>query len=155
MKLSEVKTNLKGIKELRFKLPDGSYVADHFHVTEVGQTTKSFIDCGGVIRNEKKVNFQLWEADDYNHRLHPEKLEHIIDLSIEKLNIDNSEVEVEYQGDTIQKFGLDFKNGEFHLVSTYTDCLARDKCNVPIQKVKVNLASLTANSSCSPGSVCC
>ncbi|MDF1697133.1 MAG: DUF6428 family protein [Saprospiraceae bacterium] len=155
MKLSEVKENLATIKELKFKLPDGTYVADHFHVTEVGQISKSFIDCGGVIRHEKKVNFQLWEADDYNHRLHPEKLENIINLSIDKLNIEDAEVEVEYQGETIQKFGIEFNLGEFHLMSTHTDCLARDKCNVPLQKVKVDLSSLTADACCTPGGGCC
>ena len=62
MKLSEVKSNLSGIKELKFKLPSGGYVAPHFHVTEVGQISKSFIDCGGVIRHEKKVAFHVWRS---------------------------------------------------------------------------------------------
>lgn len=155
MKLSEVKNKLQNIKELKFKLPNGAYVATHFHVTEVGQLSKSFIDCGGVIRHEKKVAFQLWEANDYNHRLHPEKLTSIINLSIDKLAIEDSEVEVEYQGDTIQKYGLDFNNGEFILTTTQTDCLAKDNCNVPQEKVKMDLSSLTANSSCTPGGGCC
>ena len=155
MKLSEVKSNLQGIKELRFQLPNGDYVASHFHVTEVGQISKTFIDCGGVIRNEKKVAFQLWEANDYDHRLHPEKLLSIIDLSINKLGMEDADVEVEYQGNTIQKFGLAFDNDEFQLTTTYTDCLARDKCNVPEDKLKVNLADLKAQSCCSPESGCC
>jgi len=135
MKLSEVKSKLNGIDELRFKLPDGEYVASHFHVTEVGQINKSFIDCGGVIRNEKSVSF--------------------IDLSINKLGIEDSEVEVEYQGLTIQKFGLDFENGEFLLTSKQTDCLARDKCNVELPKVKVDLSNLAAENCCTPGGGCC
>jgi len=155
MKLSEVKSKLDGISELKFKLPTGDYVASHFHVTEVGQISKAFIDCGGVIRHEKKVAFQLWEADDYDHRLHPEKLVSIIDLSINKLGIEDSEVEVEYQGMTIQKFGLDFQDGEFNLTSTQTDCLAKDNCGVPTEKVKLDLASMTAENGCTPGGGCC
>ncbi len=155
MKLSEVKSKLNGISELKFKLPTGDYVSSHFHVTEVGQISKSFIDCGGVIRHEKKVAFQLWEANDYDHRLHPEKLVSIIDLSINKLGIEDSEVEVEYQGMTIQKFGLDFENGEFHLTSTQTDCLAKDKCEVEPSKVKMDLSALTAEGCCTPGGGCC
>lgn len=155
MKLSEVKSKLDNITELKFKLPSGDYVARHFHVTEVGQILKTFIDCGGVIRHEKKVAFQLWEADDYDHRLHPEKLVSIIDLSVNKLGIEDSDVEVEYQGATIQKFGLDYQNGEFHLKSTHTDCLAKDQCGVPEEKIKVNLSSLTAENSCTPGGGCC
>lgn len=155
MKLSEVKSRLDNISELRFKLPDGEYVAPHFHVTEVGQISKSFIDCGGVIRHEKKVAFQLWEANDYDHRLHPEKLSSIINLSINKLEIEDSEVEVEYQGNTIQKFGLDFQNGEFELTTTQTDCLAKDQCGVPTKKVKVDLSAMAAESCCTPGGGCC
>lgn len=155
MKLSEVKSKLNGIKQLNFKLPSGDYVSSHFHVTEVGQISKSFIDCGGVIRDEKKVAFQLWEADDYDHRLHPEKLMSIIDLSINKLKIEDSEVEVEYQGNTIQKFGLDFENGDFVLTTTQTDCLARDKCNVVPNEVKLDLSSMAAETSCTPGGGCC
>ena len=155
MKLSEVKAKLDKLTELKFKLPNGDYVASHFHVTEVGQISKSFIDCGGVIRHEKKVAFQLWEANDYNHRLHPEKLVAIVDLSINKLGIEDSEVEVEYQGPTIQKYGLDFKNDEFLLTSTQTDCLAKDNCGIPIEKLKVDLSAMAAENCCTPGGGCC
>lgn len=155
MKLSEVKSRLNSIKELKFQLPNGEYVAPHFHVTEVGQISKSYIDCGGVIRHEKKVAFQLWEANDYDHRLHPEKLESIIDLSIDKLHIEDSEIEVEYQGPTIQKYGLDFRDGEFKLTTMNTDCLAKDNCGIPTEKLKVNLAGMTAETSCTPGGGCC
>jgi len=155
MKLSEVTQYLNDLQEVKFKLPTGEYVASHFHVTEVGQITKSFIDCGGVIRHEKKVSLQLWEAMDYNHRLHPEKLTHIINLSIDKLGIEDNEVEVEYQGSTIQKYGLEFANGEFLLTTKHTECLALDVCNIVPEKVKVNLASLTSKECCSPGGGCC
>jgi hypothetical protein len=155
MKLSEVKSKLDNLEVLKFKLPNGEYVASHFHVTEVGQISKSFIDCGGVIRHEKKVAFQLWEANDYDHRLHPEKLVSIVDLSINKLGIEDAEVEVEYQGSTIQKYGLDFKNQEFLLTTTQTDCLAKDNCGIPMDKVKVDLSALAADNCCTPGAGCC
>jgi hypothetical protein len=34
---------------------------------------KNFIDCGGKVRNETVVNFQLWNANDFEHRLKPKK----------------------------------------------------------------------------------
>lgn len=74
MKLSQVKAILKDVKTISFQLPDNSLVPSHFHVTEVGEITKRFIDCGGTVRKETVVNFQLWNANDYDHRLHPEKL---------------------------------------------------------------------------------
>ena len=81
MKLSEIKTILGNLNNIAFRLPNGELVPNHFHVTEVGKITKNFIDCGGTVRKEEVVNFQLWDANDYDHRLHPEKLVHIIELS--------------------------------------------------------------------------
>ena len=80
MKLSEIKNHLISLETIAFKLPNGALVPSHFHVTEVGIVSKHFIDCGGTLRQEKVVNFQLWEANDYDHRLHPEKLLSIIEL---------------------------------------------------------------------------
>jgi hypothetical protein len=73
MKLSEVKEKLNSVSEVSFVLPNGTHVPAHFHVTEVGEITKHFIDCGGSVRIEKVVNFQLWEANDFDHRLAPQK----------------------------------------------------------------------------------
>lgn len=87
MKLSDIKEILQTLDNVAFQLENGTFVPEHFHVTEVGQITKNFIDCGGVIRTEKVVNFQLWNADDYEHRLKPTKLLNIIKLSEEKLGI--------------------------------------------------------------------
>ena len=92
MKLSDVKNKLNTLEQIAFQLPSVELVPKHFHVTEIGKITKHFIDCGGTIRNEEVVSFQLWNANDYNHRLHPEKLLKIIELSEEKLSIKDSEV---------------------------------------------------------------
>ena len=157
MKLTEFKSILETLETLTFQLPDGTLVPSHFHVTEVGKVSKHFIDCGGVLRQEKVVNFQLWEANDYDHRLHPEKLVHIINLSDSKLNFGNLDIEVEYQGLTIQKFGLDYNGETFILTTKQTDCLAKDNCGIPAEKLKVNLSDLKKQpvTSCAPGSGCC
>ena len=157
MKLSEIKETLKKLETIAFELPDGSLVPRHFHVTEVGKVSKHFIDCGGTVRKEEVANFQLWEANDYDHRLHPEKLVHIIELSEKVLGLNDLEIEVEYQGSTIGKYGLDFNGSNFLLTTKLTDCLAKDKCGVPQEKVKRNLSQLQKKEadSCAPGSGCC
>ncbi|WP_412560461.1 DUF6428 family protein [Winogradskyella sp. MIT101101] len=157
MKLSEIKSKLKELDKIAFQLPNGTLVPNHFHVTEVGKITKDFIDCGGTVRHEEVVNFQLWEANDYNHRLHPEKLLHIIELSQKTLNIDDLEIEVEYQGETIGKFGLDFNGTNFLLTTKQTDCLAKDNCGIPEKqpKPKLQLADLSDEPCCSPDGNCC
>ena len=78
MKLSEVKNQLSTLETVTFQLPNGTFVPEHFHVTEVGLVTKNFIDCGGTVRNETVVNFQLWDANDFEHRLKPKKFLDII-----------------------------------------------------------------------------
>mgnify|MGYP000595240538 CR=1 FL=1 len=155
MKLSEIKKALQKLETIAFQLPDGILVPNHFHVTEVGKVTKHFIDCGGTLRNEVVANFQLWEADDYDHRLHPEKLIHIIELSDKYLDLGNLEIEVEYQDSTIGKYGLDFDGTNFLLTSKQTDCLAKDKCDIPVEKQKVKLSALNDDPCCSPDGNCC
>jgi len=155
MKLSELKTYLKNLDTIAFQLPNGKLVPSHFHVTEVGKVAKTFIDCGGKLRQEKNINLQLWEADDYNHRLHPEKLLNIITLSEEKLNLQDLDIEVEYQSETIGKYSLDFSNNNFQLIAKQTNCLALDACGLPPKKENKNLSELQNTNSCAPGSGCC
>lgn len=155
MKLSKIKEILPLLENVTFQLENGEFVPAHFHVTEVGQVTKNFIDCGGVIRTEKVVNFQLWNADDFDHRLKPAKLLRIIDLAEEKLGIQDAEIEVEYQRDTIGKYDLDFNGKTFLLINKTTACLAQDACGIPVEKQKKQLADLPVVDACKPGSGCC
>ncbi|GAL72880.1 DUF6428 family protein [Jejuia pallidilutea] len=155
MKLSEIKLILRKLDVIGFLLPNNTLVPKHFHITEVGKTTKHFIDCGGTVRKEEVINFQLWNANDYNHRLHPEKLMDIIALSEKVLDLKDLEIEVEYQGDTIQKFGLDFNGELFKLTTKATDCLAKDKCGIPLEKPKVKLSDLNDEPCCAPDGNCC
>lgn len=154
MRLSEIKEILTELDNVEFQLENGNIVPEHFHVTEIGEINKKFIDCGGVIRDEKNINFQLWNANDFDHRLKPEKLLQIIKLSEEKLGIEDAEVEVEYQEGTIGKFDLEFNGKQFVLKNKQTACLASDACGVPVQKQKIQLSSL-AKSCCTPNSGCC
>lgn len=154
MTLSEIKTILAQLDKISFTLPNGELVPAHFHVTEVGKVSKDFIDCGGTRRKEEVVNFQLWEENDYDHRLHPEKLVHIIELSEKVLEIGDLPIEVEYQGDTICKYNVEFNGDSFLLVSTKTACLAKEGCITPSTQLELK----TANSNlgcCTPDSGCC
>jgi hypothetical protein len=153
MKINEFKKALSSLETIKFILPSGLAVPAHFHVTEVGEVTKKFIDCGGTVRSEKKAVFQLWEAHDYDHRLSSNKLLKIVSLSEDQLGLGNLEIEVEYQGETIGKYGLDFDGRNFLLRNQKTDCLAPDRCGVPIQKKRIRLSSL--GNQCSPQSGCC
>ncbi|KQO21303.1 hypothetical protein ASF10_14395 [Flavobacterium sp. Leaf82] len=157
MKLSEIKKILTTVEAVNFQLPDGNFVPEYFHVTEVGLITKNFIDCGGVVRKETVVNFQLWDANDYEHRLKPQKLIHIIELSEKVLEIEDFEIEVEYQNTTIGKYDLSFNGKDFLLLNKTTACLAQDQCGIPSEKPKLKLTQLNTDeaNSCTPGGGCC
>lgn len=167
MKLSEIKPILNTVESVSFILPNGQFVPNHFHVTEVGMITKNFIDCGGTVREEKVVNFQLWEANDFDHRLAPEKLKNIIELSEKVLHLQDAEIEVEYQQDTIGKYNLEFNGTHFLLVAKQTNCLAQDSCGIPESALRVPQSKLKNSEesklidlskpagTCSPGGGCC
>jgi len=156
MKLSEFKNALSEVNELLFQEVNGELVPMHFHVTEIGMINKHFIDCGGTMRKESVINFQLWVAEDVDHRFAPEKLLNVIKMSEEKLNIIDAEIEVEYQADTIGKYNLSYNNGVFQLENKFTDCLAKDNCGIPNTKEKVKLSELkTQSECCDPASGCC
>ena len=157
MKLSQIKRYLSGMESDVFKLEDGISVPEHFHVIEAGMVTNKSIDCGGNVRHEDTVTFQLWDADDYEHRVKPQKLLNIIELSEKVLGIEDGEIEVEYQQQTIGKYGLDFIGKIFILTSKQTACLAMDACGIPQQKQKLNLQDLSKDttSCCTPGGNCC
>jgi hypothetical protein len=153
MRLSEIKNHLKSLDKIGFQLPNGELVSNHFHVTEVGKITKDFIDYGGKLRSETVINFQLWEENDYDHRLHPEKLINIIELSEKVFLFDDIEIEVEYQGnETIGKYNLDFDGTNFLLTSKITACLALDACMISDEKSKVAEAVIAG---CDPSAGCC
>jgi hypothetical protein len=156
MKLSQLKTFLSAVETLHFQLPDGTRVPAHFHVTEVGEVSKTFIDCGGTLRRERVANLQLWSANDYDHRLHPEKLVYILELAEKQLGLADLAIEVEYQGpDSIIKYDLEAHDGKLHLAGKQTACLAQDACGIPAKK-SVDLSALvTSSGGCNPGGGCC
>jgi len=152
MNLQELKNSLGQLEEVTFVLPNGTHVPPHFHVTELGKSSKHYVDCGGTVREEEIVTFQLWSANDYDHRIQPQKILDVIGIAEETLGLGNLEVEVEYQSDTIGRYGLSSENGRFQLTATQTDCLAKDKCGIPEEEKSI---PVTSSSSCEPSSGCC
>lgn len=153
MKLSQVKSQLSTSQSVQFEFENGTTVPYHFHVTEVGVVTKHFIDCGGTVRTEKKASFQLWEANDFDHRLKPQKLLNIIQLSERILGMEDLDVEVEYQADTIGTYELASSGSNFVLMTKQTACLDKEKCGVTADQLKT--VAPKAATTCTPGGGCC
>lgn len=64
---------------------------------------------------------------------------------------------MEFQEETIGKYGLHFNGKDFVLVPKQTACLAQDQCDIRASKQKLQLAEVAADkqSCCTPGSGCC
>lgn len=156
LSLKDLRKSLRQAEHLQFRLPDGSPVPSHFHITEAGLITKHLIDCGGTIRKKSALTMQIWYSIDYDHRLSPEKFLKILDKTEPFLESRDLPVEIEYQTDTIGKYHLDFDGTAFLLLPTKTDCLAKEKCGLPepASVESIGLKAATANA-CSPGSGCC
>lgn len=116
-------------------LPSGFYIPDHFHVTEVGKIQKTFVDCGGVVRETISCMLQMWTANDFDHRLAAGKLAKILRLGDKILGSEELPVEIEY-GDSVasQYLLVDIivkSKGLFLILSgKQTNCLAPDKCGI-------------------------
>ena len=137
MKLKEFKerlqTHINDGDELLFRLEDGTLIPPYFHITEMGMKIKHFVDCGGVIRTEECINFQIWTADDFDHRLTSQKLLELIGKNEGLFGKTDLEIEMEYQTNTIGSYALgesNHPNALFTLKSKKTNCLAPDKCGI-------------------------
>ena len=153
MVLSAFKQLLFELDTLKFQLPNGQFVPAHFHITEVGNVKRNYIDCGGKLREENKINLQLWVASDTNHRLKPNDILEILQLAEKQLGYSNLELEVEYQQSTVGRYKLAFDGAVFQLINTQTACLAPDQCGIPQEKPRVRLSASGVD--CSPNSGCC
>ena len=153
MLLSAFKQTLRELDTLKFQLPNGQFVPANFHITEVGSVTRNYMDCGGLLREENKLNLQLWVASDTDHRLKPNSVLNILQLAEKQLGYSNLELEVEYQRSTVGRYKLAFDGAVFQLINTQTACLAPDQCGITQEKPRVRV---TANGlSCNPDSDCC
>jgi hypothetical protein len=149
MTIAEFKDHLRRNPEapLRFLLPDGGWIPAHAHVTEVGRVDKTFVDCGGTVREVHSCVLQTWVADDIEHRLAPGKLAEILDRASGILRGDEMPVEIEYEDCSISQFPVSAAEEAdgalvFALVSKHTDCLAKELC-------------LPKPEACCSGSGCC
>ena len=153
MLLSAFKQTLSKLDKLKFQLPNGQLVPSYFHITEVGKVTRNYIDCGGVLRQENKLNLQLWVSSDTEHRLKPDNILNILQLAEKQLGFSDLELEVEYQQTTVGRYKLALNGEVFELVNTQTACLAPNQCGIPQEKPRVRLTA--SGLSCNTDSDCC
>jgi len=120
-------------KGITLALPDGTTAPAHFHITEVGHLTRSFLDCGGKKHRLETCLLQIWVAQDYNHRIQAGKLAKIVTLASDLFTDLNVPVEFEHEAPIltqlpIESFEVESGTLVFKLTNKATDCLAKDLC---------------------------
>lgn len=123
-------------KEVQLVLPGGEAVPQHFHVTEIGNVRKDFIDCGGTKRVSSTCLIQAWVATDVEHRIIADTFLKILELGAKVLAGDFLPVEVEYETGVISQYPLQKLDVTdevviLRLTTKHTDCLAKEKCGIP------------------------
>lgn len=161
MNLNELKSLLKneGGKHFRLQLPDGSPVPVSFHVTEVGRIQKTFIDCGGTLRESVTCQLQVWVGEDVDHRIEAAKAASILEKAASFLPDETVPVEIEYEDKVISQYtieghdtGLD--TVVLRLAHKHTDCLAKDLCGLPATASVGKGAAAPKTSCCGPSGCC-
>jgi len=126
----------EGHKHFQILLPDGAPVPHSFHITEVGNVRKTFIDCGGVVRETSTCQLQVWVGDDFDHRIEAKKAAAILDKAKSIVPDDSLPVEVEYEDQVISQYtieGHEITDSAviLKLANKHTTCLARELCGLP------------------------
>jgi hypothetical protein len=138
MNLSELKSLLRehADRHFRIQLPGGAAVPVSFHVTEVGRVQKTFLDCGGTLRETLACQLQVWVGPDYDHRIETGKMASILDKAKAYLPDESIPVEIEYEDRVISQYTVDGHEVTadaviLKLAHKHTECLAPELCGLP------------------------
>jgi Family of unknown function (DUF6428) len=157
MNLSELKSLLTDHSDRHFRisLPDGNAVPVSFHVTEVGRVNKTFLDCGGTLREITTCQLQVWVGEDYQHRIETGKMAGILEKGKYLLPDESVPVEIEYEDRVISQYTIDGHDLTddavvLRLAHKHTECLAPELCG--LQMPDLRLPAIGGKvSCCGPG----
>jgi hypothetical protein len=158
MKLSDLNSLLTEHSQrfFRIALPDGNAVPVSFHVTEVGRLDKTFLDCGGKLRETTTCQLQIWLGEDYDHRIETGKMASILDKARALLPDDSIPVEIEYEDRVISQYTIEGHELTdeavvLQLAHKHTECLAPELCGLP----SLRLPAIGGNAACCGPDGCC
>ena len=138
-------------RHFRLSLPDGAPVPVSFHVTEIGRVHKTFLDCGGTLRENVVCQLQVWVGEDYDHRIETRKMAGILEKGKSLLPDESVPVEIEYEDRvisqyTIQGHELAADAVILKLAHKHTECLAPELCG--LQMPGLRLPAISGPSGC-------
>ena len=160
MTLLDLKTLLSSHSDKFFRLvlPGGEAVPLSFHITEVGRVHKTFLDCGGKLRESTTCQLQVWVGPDYDHRIETGKMAAILRKAQAYLPDESMPVEIEYEDVVISQYTIDETELTdeaviLKLSHKHTDCLAPELCGLPPLPGRAKAA--TSSATCCGPKGCC
>jgi hypothetical protein len=160
MKLSELKSLLVSYPDRHFRisLPDNSAVPLSFHITEVGRVNKTFLDCGGTLRETSTCQLQVWVGEDYDHRIETGKMAGILEKANTLLPDGSVPVEIEYEDRVISQYTIEHHDLTddavvLRLAHKHTECLAPELCGLPSPDFRI--PAIGGKSPCCGPAGCC
>lgn len=160
MTLFELKSLLSGHPQRVFRvlLPHGEPIPVSFHVTEVGRVSKTFLDCGGTLRESTTCQLQIWVGKDLDHRIETGKMAGILEKAKSLLPDEFVPVEIEYEDRVISQYSIEGHDLTeeaviLKLAYKHTDCLAPELCG--LQTTGLRLPTIGGKSPCCGPSGCC
>lgn len=153
MTLCELKSLLANYPDrfFRLRLPDASAVPMSFHITEVGRVQKTFLDCGGQLRERMTCQLQVWVGEDFEHRIETGKMAGILAKAAALLPDDSVPVEIEYEDRVISQYTIETHELTdvaviLNLAHKHTECLAPELCG--LQMPDLRLPAIGGKSPC-------
>lgn len=148
--------------ELLFEYAPGQLVGANYHITEVKHVVIDAVDCGARADAWNETVIQLWESPEELGKtefMSCYKAQGILNKVGRMRAYDmNAVVRIEYGNSlfhTAQLFinSFEVRNNQivFKLVVSPTDCKAKETCGIPEGETQ----TVTADSTCAPGSGCC
>ena len=160
MILSQLKSLLADHSErfFRLSLPDGAPVPVSFHITEVGRVRKTFLDCGGTLREKTTCQLQVWVGADYEHRIETRKMAGILEKGKSLLPDESVPVEIEYEDRVISQYTIESHQITdnaviLKLAHKHTECLAPELCGLDTPSLR--LPAIDGKAQCCGPSGCC
>lgn len=145
----------------RLRLPDSSDVPVSFHITEVGRIDKTFLDCGGQLREKTTAQLQVWVGKDYEHRIETEKMAGILKKGDAVLPDASVPVEIEYEDRVISQYTIEGHEiasdaVTLQLAHKHTECLAPELCGLEMPSLRLpSIDGKTDPSPCCGPEGCC
>jgi len=150
---TELKKLVVKAHKISFELPNGKLVPAHYTITRIGEQVSKYIDATGKIQQHKFLVLQFLPSGTYNHRLHPEKLQKLLELAEQAFDTSTSAIKVTYQAENTIFYSIEYSDSIFKLLPDIDQSIHSE--NQIVKSKKSTPLIDAASGPFIPGTSCC